>query len=506
MLSQEPNASPQTKARKRKRKRKLTDESTQPQKRSQSDLASASILTAESHEPADIVRPMRQEGKYRPCDPRDGYLNKPHKPSAAQPVLCTENLEKLQIELDYSEKIESVATPGVPSRGANDSETNDPALTQSQRSTGSLKFYRYNVLARARMRVHSEYPPAEIQKLLDVIFTRRILDERRNKISNIARETTKKLGNKTLGAHREDDFIETLYDAFCKMFIEEKFNCPRKAGTVPCMTSVYVAWRADSAVDWNPNLKPDVQQDNDWDLEALYGANDTDDVDRPSERQQATRFFPPSIVSQPPSQPHAFLQPMKQDGAVKNPRPNFTLGHHHSTIVGAMMECGLTKSKADRFLRVLQEQQKVLSDPTTDYLNVRFPIQTFEGKAYATGSSMMECENQAVVSGACMVNLQQQLIDVHKTFLHPSKESTNPFAFSLCMEGPVIQLWVHYALEEEGIRTHYMNLLYLCNGALHDTLEGLLLKWEQLMSWYSDEFLKEIAGRLYDLAIHTARS
>ena len=274
-----------------------------------------------------------------------------------------------------------------------------------------------------------------------------------------------------------------------------------------CIIFAYRSWHADSTVDWNPNLKPGIQQENYWDLTALDGAKDTENVgDHPSKRQQALQSFPSPIASHSASQPHAVLQLAKQDNdAVKTPRPDVTFGHYHSTIVDAMVERGLMINKADRFLEFLQEQQKVFSDPTMDYLKVRFPIQTLEGKAYATGRPMFECENQAVVSGACMVNLQQQLIDIHETVLPPTKNST-PFAFSLCTEGPLIQLWVHYASEEEGIRTHHMNLLYGCNGALYDTLEGLLLKWEQLMGWYSDDFLKEIAGRLYDLAIHAARS
>lgn len=153
------------------------------------------------------------------------------------------------------------------------------------------------------------------------------------------------------------------------------------------------------------------------------------------------------------------------------------------------------------FPRVLQSQRELLSDPTVDFLDVRFPIQTFEGKAYATGKTAFEAENQAAVSGACMVNIQQQLFNLHKNvYPNSSKESRTAFAFSACMEGPVIQFWVHYSLLKEGTRLHYMNLLHVCNGALHDTLEALLVKWEQLMTWYEDEFLKEVADRLYDLA------
>ena len=395
-----------------------------------------------------------------------------------------------------------------PSRQTSCSDLNDAASTRSQRSAGSLKFYRYNVLARARVYIHSEYPPAEIQALLDVIFTREITKTRRREISRIAKETAKEFSNKTRGAHRENDLIEALYDAFCEMFPDKKFNCPRKAGMVLLSGSGVYGLRANLNLDWDPNLKPGIQQEHVWDPDALGQANnETDDaIDRPSKRQQVNGSFPSPDTLQSTSQPPAAPSQPKQDGAVRNPRPDFTFGHHHPTITGALMKRGLSRFKADDFPRFLQQQQRLFSDPTMDYLDVRFPIQTFEGKAYATGRPVFEAENQAAVSGACMVNLQQQLTDLYESVFPDSKESQTPFAFSVCTEGPVIQFWVHYFLIEEGIRMHYMNLLSICNGSLYDTLEVLLVKWEQLMGWYGDDFLKEIADRLYDLANHTAHS
>lgn len=164
------------------------------------------------------------------------------------------------------------------------------------------------------------------------------------------------------------------------------------------------------------------------------------------------------------------------------------------------MKLGLSKLKANDLLRVLQLQGKLYSDPTVDYLDVQFPIQVVEGKAYATGKTIFEAENQAVVSGACMVNLQQQLIDLYESIFPNAEKSKTSFAFSVCTEGPVIKYWVNYSLVEEGFRMYYMNLLCICNGALNDTLEVLLMKWEQVMGWYEDVFLKDIAKKLYCIA------
>lgn len=141
--------------------------------------------------------------------------------------------------------------------------------------------------------------------------------------------------------------------------------------------------------------------------------------------------------------PPAAPSQSKQD-PVNTPRPDFTTGLRHSTISNALVMRGFSKIKADDFLEVLQREQKLCSDPTQNFLNVRFPILVIEGKAYATGKTVFEAQNQAAVSGCCMVNLQQQLTDLFEgVFSNPGGGKT-PLAFSICTEGPHIEFWVHY--------------------------------------------------------------
>ena len=274
------------------------------------------------------------------------------------------------------------------------------------------------------------------------------------------------------------------------------------------ITQTCTALRADLDLDWELSLKPQILQENLWNLDALdQPNNETEDVvERPSKRQQPDQSFPSPKTSQPTSQPPAAPSQPKQDGAVKTPRPDCTIGHQHSTVVDALVRLGLSKHKANDLIRELQRRGKLFSDPTQDFLDVRFPIQVIEGKAYATGRTNFEAEDQAAVSGACMVNVQQQLDDLYESVSPDAKKSRTPFAFSVCMEGPVIQYWVNYFFVEEGIRMHYMNLLAVCNGALYDTLEVLLVKWQQLMDWYGNEYLTEIATKLYRIAKYIERS
>ncbi len=191
--------------------------------------------------------------------------------------------------------------------------------------------------------------------------------------------------------------------------------------------------------------------------------------------------------------------------AVKTPRPDFTIGLHHSTISNALIKRGLSKFKADDFLKVLQRERKLCSDPTQNFLNVRFPLLVIEGKAYATGKTVFEAQNQAAVSGGCMVNLRQQLNDLFGGVFSNLRGKKTPLAFSICTEGPQIEFWVHYALLEDNVRSHYMNIFRTCYGSLQGGLEDFLMDLERLMRWTKDDFLEEVADQLCKLAKHAAR-
>ena len=257
------------------------------------------------------------------------------------------------------------------------------------------------------------------------------------------------------------------------------------------MTPLYTSLRANLNLDWDPSLKPDVQREI-WNWDALgQPNNEIDDVvDRPNKRQQGERSFP-------------------QD-AVKTPRPDFTIGLRHSTISNALIKLGLDNFMADDFLKGLQREQKLYSDPTQNFLNVRFPILVIEGKAYATGKTVFEAQNQAAVSGGCMINIQQQLSDLFEGVFPNLGDKKTHLAFSICTEGPQIEFWVHYALSEDtvrshyNVRSHYMNIFRTCYGSLQGGLEDFLMDVERLMRWTKDEFLKEVADRLCELANHAA--
>ena len=123
------------------------------------------------------------------------------------------------------------------SRQASSSDLNpDTVSAPSQKSAASNSFYRYHILQGAKLFIRPEAPPKEIRSQLDIIYKREISDERKRQIFDIANKKSQAFINNLRGAHREDDFLELIYQAFREMYPDEVdgqvFDCARKAGTV----------------------------------------------------------------------------------------------------------------------------------------------------------------------------------------------------------------------------------------------------------------------------------
>lgn len=260
-------------------------------------------------------------------------------------------------------------------------------------------------------------------------------------------------------------------------------------------------------LDWNASLKPRLQEGF-WNMD-IFGPVDEAGgiVNRLSKRRQTGPTYPSPNTSNSAMPPPSTPLQSGEDTGVKTPRPDFTVGFRNSTIVNALISRGLSQVKAEDLLMTLQINGRLYSDPTQNFLNVRFPVLVIEGKAYTTGKTVFEAQNQAAVAGSSMINLQQQFADLIRRGFPESPTSTEtPLAFSICTEGPHVEFWVHYASEEDNVRHHHMNIFRTCYGSLQAGLEDLLLDLERLMGWLKEEYLKNAADRLYKLADRAARA
>ena len=180
---------------------------------------------------------------------------------------------------------------------------------------------------------------------------------------------------------------------------------------------------------------------------------------------------------------------------VKTPRPAITAGVAHD-VVAAMMKRGAAKWESSDFLRDLQRQKLLCSDPTLHFLPIRFPFMVVEAKSYTTSKPIFEAQNQASVSGSSMTNLQHKLADLTQIASPTYSGYEAPLAFSICTERPYFELWVHYMTLCDEVRDFKMNIVATCHTSLLPGVVELLVKVNSIMSWAADTFVDKMAEQL----------
>lgn len=253
-------------------------------------------------------------------------------------------------------------------------------------------------------------------------------------------------------------------------------------------------------LDWDPSLKPDVQRDS-WHFNTLDQPNGTadDSLNHPNKRQQAEPAYvsPNSLeaIMPPP------LPPFKPDmSLVKTPRPDITVGLKLANLVELLKARGLREIEARDFLEVLQYQQAFRFNPFQPIVPICFPPMVVEGKSYSTGKTVFEAQNQAAVSGAYMTDMQHSVAKFTQSTCHGSHQIKEPLAFSICTEGPLVQLWVHYTKMMDEVRTYHMNIIKVCHAssfeALREGVQEFFVAVDGIMDWATSDLLSEIADQL----------
>jgi hypothetical protein len=249
-------------------------------------------------------------------------------------------------------------------------------------------------------------------------------------------------------------------------------------------------------LDWEQCLKPNIQQRS-WDMSFLESSHDEadDTTSRLNKRQQVDTSYISPDTSQSDMPPPPTL-PKQDTSPVKTPRPDITVGLRHSTVIEALKAQGLGQNEADEFLDYLQSRQILCSNPAQQALPIRFPPIVVEGKSYATGKPVFEAQNQASVSGSCMTNLQHKLADLAASASRGSYRSRAPLAFSICTEGPHIELWMHYTVLVDGVRTYIMKIVKTCHASLQEGVVEFLTTVDNVMIWATTEYMKDIVEQL----------
>ena len=190
---------------------------------------------------------------------------------------------------------------------------------------------------------------------------------------------------------------------------------------------------------------------------------------------------------------------------VKTPRPGISIGLSDSAVVDALRSQGITGKQAKDFVKALTMPNArnggrplLCSGPTKQEVHIRFPFLSVEGKSYATSKTIYEAQNQAAVSGACSLENLHRLDDLVRRGLANSENhlQLQPIVFSICTQGPLHELWVHYTTEEDDERNYWQKLWNSCNVAVDCEKSGFLEDVDNVMKWGTGGRLKTVANQL----------
>ncbi len=407
--------------------------------------------------------------------------------------------------------------------------------TRTQRSSSTQAFYRFTHLAAARVYIHAD-APKDIQEAVDIIIKAEPTKERQDQLKPIAQALHEDCTKASRAAVGKDDFVGHFQSALKAM--EPNKLCLREKA------------------DWHEDLKPKIQRSR-INLDFL---TDRGFVDRgqnqevgddsaappPKRLQQSVgqAYISPnsSIANEsypslakrslesgtmPPSA--SFPLPKKEEGRslIKTPRPDISIGTEYTALISALSTQNINRTLAELFLTKLQEQMvlrdpggpeepALISVPALRASDLVFPFAVVEGKAYSTGKQVFEAENQAAVSGACGLKIQLCLDElVKRATPESSNDDESPTSsdsqsapsknqpvlfFSICTEGPIHELWVHWTIVEHDVRKFNMKLLKLCHAALLDGVEDFIIAVDNMLRWGTGPFVDSVVERLGKVA------
>lgn len=400
--------------------------------------------------------------------------------------------------------------------------------------------YRFNLLDNARTHLRWGPPPEEIQKYINSVikaqypkdttpemtelFKKRI-KAKKTRISPIAQKLMYDFRDVFAGPVREDHSVEPIFTALKSMDPDDKLGLLRKAGIMLLPPHV-PRFMLTLCQDWETSLKPSEADDYTW--------------IRPRKRQQEDSI---SVTMPPPP------ASKEESSLVKTPRPDITVGPRHNLFVHTLVERarlmeqqgilrpgGWTKGYADRKLKSLQNRGMLISDPTQQGI-IRFPGMVIEGKAYSTGKQVFEAQNQSIVSGACITNLQQQNFDrakksasdphrgkprvlasesqnqslvsgacianlqqqnpdlTDKAASDPHRDKPPILGFSMSTEGPYLELCANTTAwdPEDNDRDFDMYIIKSCNVCVFEEILDFLMLVEDVEMWMTGPYLDNMA-------------
>ena len=365
--------------------------------------------------------------------------------------------------------------------------------------TANASVYRFKTLAAAQIHIHST-PSSEIEEAIRKVLERPVSSTRKKKLETLAARIKNLAAERLTASDGEDDFLQIVHKILDYVSTEDEDQ-----------KKICMHFKA----DWNQDLKPKV----------LRTVLDTSFLDHPSDARKrhqcdhenntevvelsSINGVPsPNAVITPPGGPDAIKQD-EESSQIKTPRPDITIGIYKRTVESLLYDILKSKSPdkspvhiSKLILPTLEERKRVIATPAARASDLVFPFAVTEGKAYSTGSTLFQAENQAAVAAACGLRI---LSDLKELVSYASAEVISPPApflfFSICTQGPLLELWAHYCVVEEGIRSFHAVLVAVCHLSFVRQVEEFIVLVNNVFRWGESDFLTSVTELLRPLAV-----
>jgi hypothetical protein len=162
---------------------------------------------------------------------------------------------------------------------------------------------------------------------------------------------------------------------------------------------------------------------------------------------------------------------------ISPPKPDITVGLAHTSFT--------RDQQRDLFHH--QAAGTILSDPHAAPIGFRFPFLVVKAKGVSANGATVSVQNQAAISGACMLRI---LDDLDKATQLPNPLS--PLCFSIVTTGPYHELLAHF--QHEGA-FHMECLRYWRTTFIHAAYD-LVYFLARIMEWGGGKFHEDIMDRL----------
>ncbi|KAF2085053.1 hypothetical protein K490DRAFT_47630 [Saccharata proteae CBS 121410] len=250
---------------------------------------------------------------------------------------------------------------------------------------------------------------------------------------------------------------------------------------------------------WDPSLKPtcstadDIENEDDSGTRTPRSAQIALPVFDPNDATttvSATGFtahvpiLSPSTVSIAPTTSTEAADPYH----LSTPKPDITIGLAH------------TKFDARHQRRLVDHQASgsILSDPHAADMGIRFPFLVIEAKGLSLNGSLVSAQNQAAVSGACMLAILQDLhnqadgYDDPATGAEGALDNTPALCFSIATAGSIHEMNIHF-MHDGCFHMH-------CFRAFRTTLERDTTEFvyllHRILDWGKEAYNASIVRKL----------